>query len=468
MSSSKRPLGVFSLAMITVGSVDSIRNLPATALFGSTLVFFFCLAALLFLLPSALVSAELASNSREQGGIYVWVKEAFGPRMGCLAVWYQWVSNVIWYPTILSFVAATLGYLLAPELASNRWFLVVTIVVTFWLATFSNLLGMRTSALVANICAILGLLIPMGLIIFLGLHWLFAGQPLAVHFSAQSVLPHWQHSQMWVALTAIMLSFCGMEIATVHGRSVHQPHRAYPWAMLIATVLLLVTLLGGSLAIAFVVPTKEISLVAGIMQTFQYYFQAFHWHGVLPVLGLMLVIGGFGGVNNWIIAPTRGLQLAADDAALPVWLKVNNRYGAPQRLLLIQAVLVSLLCAVFFIFPSINASYLWLNVLAAQLYMVMYVIMFVVAIVLRRRRRTHEHSFEIPGGKLALWVVVVAGTVSAVVTILISYLPPALLPPGSVNHYELMLVVGLVCLSMPPWVWFCFQKIKARSETLTS
>ena len=117
-------LGVFSIVMITVGSVDSIRNLPATALLGSHLIFYFILAAIFFFLPTALVSAELASYEREHSGIYAWVKDAFGPCAGFLAIWFQWTENVIWYPTILSFVAGTLAYIIDPSLAQNKWFLI--------------------------------------------------------------------------------------------------------------------------------------------------------------------------------------------------------------------------------------------------------------------------------------------------------------------------------------------------------
>jgi glutamate:GABA antiporter len=81
MSSKQHSLTVFSLTMITVGSVDSIRNLPATALFGSQLIFYFLLGALFFLIPTALVSAELASGWARQGGVYVWIKEAFGKKL---------------------------------------------------------------------------------------------------------------------------------------------------------------------------------------------------------------------------------------------------------------------------------------------------------------------------------------------------------------------------------------------------
>ena len=104
---SRYALSLFSLTMITVGSVDSIRNLPATAIFGSQLISFFILGALFFLLPTALVSAELASGWPKQGGIYVWVKEAFGKNMGFLAIWLQWVENVFYYPVLLMFLAGS-------------------------------------------------------------------------------------------------------------------------------------------------------------------------------------------------------------------------------------------------------------------------------------------------------------------------------------------------------------------------
>src|SRR3989338_9256522 len=97
LSAKAKSLGVFSLVMMTIGSVDSIRNLPTTALFGPLLIFFFFLSSICFLLPAALVSAELSSNSTETGGIYNWVTEAFGKRTGFLAVWFQWIENVIWY-----------------------------------------------------------------------------------------------------------------------------------------------------------------------------------------------------------------------------------------------------------------------------------------------------------------------------------------------------------------------------------
>jgi len=124
---SRYSLNTFALTMLITGAIDSIRNLPASALFGSTLIFFFIFSAIVFLIPAALVSAELASNISEKGGIYHWVKLAFGERVAFLATWLQWINTIAWFPTILSFIAGTAAYLIDPSLAQNKYYLVSVI-----------------------------------------------------------------------------------------------------------------------------------------------------------------------------------------------------------------------------------------------------------------------------------------------------------------------------------------------------
>lgn len=464
MSSKKQALTVFSLTMITVGSVDSIRNLPATALFGSQLIFFFFLGALFFLLPTALVSAELASGWPKQGGIYIWVKEAFGKRVGFLAIWLQWIENVIWYPTILSFVAGTVGYLINPALANNPYFLWLVIVSSFWGATLLNLRGMESSALFSNVCAISGLLIPMALIIGLGSAWVFGDHTMQIHFRAQDIIPHWQDHSMWVSLTAIMMSFCGIEIATVHANDVNNPQRAFPKALIYSVAIILSTLILGSLAIAVVLPHHEINLVAGIMQAFDAFFAQYHLTWFMPVIAVMLVLGGLGGVSNWIIAPTKGLLVAAEDGNLPNIFRKTNRKNAPMSMLIGQAVIVTVLSSLFLFMPSVNGSYWLLTALAAQLYMIMYLIMFAAAIKLRLCMPEHHRTFKIPGGLPGLLFVALVGMIGTLTTLAVSFMPPDEINVGSVAQYEITLLLGLMVMCLPPFLFHKFQSRWQISE----
>ncbi len=448
--SNKSILTVFSLTMITVGSVDSIRNLPTTALFGSQLISFFILGAIFFLIPSALISAELASRFPDESGIYVWAREAFGKKIGFLAVWLQWIENVIWYPALLAFVAGTIGFLFSPELAKNKYFLFAVILISFWGTTLINLSGMRTSAFFSTLCTIFGLLVPMTLIITLGVIWFTTGNPLQIHFSLSDMLPAFNDANVWVSLTAIMMSFCGIEIATVHARDVDNPQRAFPLALTYSVLIILVTLMLGSLAIAIVLPHGEISLVAGIMQAFQSFFFAYHLHWLMPVVALMLVVGGLGSVNNWIIAPTRGLLIAGGEGNLPPSLQVTNPHGAPTKLLFYQAIIVSILSAVFLFMPSVNSAYWFLTALAAELYMLMYLIMFLAAIVLRVKKPAEHLGYRVAGGAKGLCFVAALGILGTLTTIIISFLPPSEVDVGRVLNYELCLVGGMLLMCLPP------------------
>lgn len=458
--SKKHALTIFSLTMITVGSVDSIRNLPTTALFGSQLICFFILGAIFFLIPTALVSAELASGWAKQGGVYIWVKEAFGKKAGFLAIWLQWIENVIWYPTILSFVAGTVGYLINPHMADNPYFLWLVITASFWGATLVNLRGMKSSAMFSNICAISGLLLPMALIISLGAMWIVGGNVLQVHFDWQNLSPHWQDQSLWVSLTAIMLSFCGIEIATVHANDVENPQRAFPRALTYSVLIILSTLILGSLAIAIVLPHDAINLVAGIMQAFDAFFSRYHLVWMMPIIAVMLVMGGLGGVSNWIIAPTKGLLVAAEDGNLPEIFQRTNRHGAPKLMLVTQAIIVTLLSTLFLFMPSVNGSYWLLTALAAQLYMMMYMMMFFAAIKLRRKAPHHPRPFRIPGGNLGMFAVASMGILGAFTTFVVSFMPPEGINVGNVKGFELTLILGLLVMCAPPFIsyWWLNRK----------
>lgn len=117
------------------------------------------------------MAAELATAFPNTGGIYVWVREAFGKRAAFITIWLQWIYNVVWYPTILAFIAATLSYLFAPELGNNKFYLLSTVLVLFWLFTTLNCFGMKISSIMSTVGATLGTIFPMLFIIVLAVFW---------------------------------------------------------------------------------------------------------------------------------------------------------------------------------------------------------------------------------------------------------------------------------------------------------
>src|SRR5579872_3058054 len=270
----KKFLTAWMIALINVCAVCNIKNFPLLAEYGLAVILFLALSSILFFIPVVLVSSELASAWADRG-VYTWVKTALGPRWGFLAIWFQWIENVIYYPTILSFIATTFAYIFDPDLANNKTYVMTAILLTFWSVTFINFMGMRVSGWLSSVTALFGTIIPIILIIVLGLAWVMLGHPVQIEFSWKALIPDLASIQQLVLLSGVLLGLAGMEMSAVHAKNVRDPARDYPKGIFLSAMLILIFSTLGSLAIASIVPAKEIQLASGSMEAFSYLFKAF-------------------------------------------------------------------------------------------------------------------------------------------------------------------------------------------------
>jgi len=448
-------ISLFSLVLLIVAAIDSIRNLPATALFGSSLIFFFLLSALIFLIPISLVSAEFSSRYPEEGGVFHWVRHAFGEKIGMLAVWLQWINTMVWYPTILSFIAGTAAYLVDPALAQNKLFLATVILGIFWGLTLLNLRGIKVSAKVNSYCGTIGTLLPMSILILLGIGWMFSGNEIAVSFSLDHLLPSLKEGGNWSVLIAIMASFLGMELAGVHVSDIANPQKNFPKAMGISVVILLTTMILGALSIAVVIPQNDLHLVDGIMQSFTTFFHAFHVPFLIPILAVLIIIGSTGGMINWLLSPAKGLLQGAEYGFLPRYFTVRNKHGTSVRILIAQAILVSLFCLALQLMPSINAFYWFMTALSTGLYMLMYVLLFLAAMKLGRPSKA-TMSYRIPKGLRTLSCSI--GLLACFATIIVGFVPAEGVEVGSPLRYGLSIAFGNLILIAPIFLLWAYQK----------
>lgn len=446
----KKPLGVFGLVMINIIAIDNLRTLPFSAELGFSLIGYYILATLCFLVPVALVATELATTWPNRGGIYVWVREAFGPLWGFFVIWLQWVYNVVWYPTALAFITVTLAQITHPGLAHHPWWTYGCVVGLFWFATLVNCFGMRISGAISTLGALLGTLIPMGIIILLGSIWWHQGRPLAMTIGWQQVWPHFSNHQTLPFFVAILFGLVGLEMSAIHADDVAQPERAFPRAMLWSIAIIFGTLVCASLAIAMVVPHKTLNVIGGISQAIDIFLKQYHLQAWVPIMNGLIILGGMGGIAAWIIGPTKGLMIAAQDGCFSPKLAKTNAHGVPARLLCIQAVLVSILSLFYIWMPSVESAYILLTAMTSQMALMGYIALFAAALVLRYRQHQRHRPFQVPGGAWGLWLTCGVGLITCVVVIGIGFVPPGDAHAyGAVSHYVLSLLVGMLVLIAP-------------------
>lgn len=451
MYRSKRVLSVFSLVMINIIAVDSLRTLPISAKLGLSLISYYIVAAFAFFIPVALVAAELATAYPKTGGIYVWVREAFGKRAGFITIWLQWIYNVVWYPTILAFIASTLSYLIDPALANNKFYLLGTVLGFFWLFTLLNCFGMKVSSIVSIIGATFGTVLPMLIIIILGISWCIQGKPMAVDYPT-TWLPDFSSFGNLSLFAAVLFGLIGMEMSAVHAEEVKNPQRDYPRALLYSTLVIISTLSLGSLAIVIVVPDERLSVVSGLIDAYAIFFNSYHMPWMTSIMAGLIILGGLSGVSAWIIGPTKGLLVSARDGSLPARFSRVNKYGAPVTILVTQAIIFSILSSIFILLDSINAAYWMLSDLSAQMALLVYVIMFAAAIKLRYSKPDHPRGYTIPGGNIVMWLVSGIGIICCLAAMLIGFVPPSQIPIGNIFFFESFLIGGLVLFVLIPWL----------------
>lgn len=447
-----KKISLFTLTLLIISSIDNIKNLSAVALCGSALIPFFVIASLFFLIPTALVSAALSSAFPEKGGIYHWVGKAFGNRLGMTAVWLQWINTMVWYPTMLCFIAGTAAYLFCPDWADHRGYLVLSTLSLFWGLTWINLKGVYVSSRLTNICAVIGTMIPMLCLIGMGVVWVLKGGEVQISLEVKEAVSSLSAPGHWVSLIGIMASFLGMELSGVHITEVAEPKKNFPRAVFLATLFIFFSMGLSSLALALVVPQEEIQLVAGVMQVFRRFFEFFGLEALTPLLAFCITIGSIGTMVNWLISPAKGLLHAAECGFLPSLFTRKNQQGVAAPLLLGQGVVVSLFCLVFLFQPSVSGFFWFLVALSTELYMIMYILMFCAAIKLGCRTR----------------VLSLLGLLGCLTTIGVAFIPPNHVNMGYSANYLFMIGLGNLIAIAPLFVLFQIEKRRKSSLSLSS
>jgi putative glutamate/gamma-aminobutyrate antiporter len=454
MQPGKKSMSVFTVCMMTVAAVVSLRGLPMLAKEGLSMVFYILFSTVMFLLPASLVAAELGGAfSGKGGGVYTWVKEAFGSRWGFTAIWLQWIQNVVWYPTVLAFAASCLAYLfMKPSLASDGVFTGTVILVCYWGATFLALAGSDVASSVTKYGALAGTVLPGILIIVLGLLWVDQGNPLQFMHSAGNVAGH-AHPRFFPHVTGlgsvaflagIILLFAGVEVQAVHANEMEDPGKQFPASMFLAAAIIFLIFLFGSLAVAAVVPADQISLTAGLMQAFKLLFVKFHLEFLTPVVGFLLAFGSIGSVMSWISGPSRGLLETARQGELPPFMAKVNKKGMQSTILFIQAVVVSLLACLYFFMKDVSVAFFVLSAMTATLYLVMYILMYAAAIKLRITRPDLPRTYKIPGGTAGMCSLAGLGLLGVVFALAVGFFPPTNLPVGNPTVYVGLVASGMV------------------------
>jgi len=441
----RRYLSWTVLAMMTVGSVGYLGSTPATSVFGLASVFLYVFPALVFLVPVSLVAAELASGW--QGGVYNWVREGVSAPMGLLAVWCEFAQTIFYYPALLAYVAGTLAYVIDPSLATNGVYNAVVIIVLFWGGVLISSRGAGLVAKLSSSGTLIGTLIPGAILVALGIAFLLQGNHSAAPMNTHHLLPAWTGIASVVLVVNSFFTYAGIEVNAVHVDELRNPGREFPRSIFLAMALVLAIFILPTLAIAWVVPEKQISFTAGVMQTFDRLFAHFGISFAVPLVAIALAVGALAGMMAWLDGPSEGLlRIGREQGFLPPFFQKVNRRGIEVRILTGQAVVITVIALLYAFIPGVSRAYWMFAVMATQVYLIMYILMFIAAVRLRRKEPDHARGYRAP----ALDLLCVIGAMSSAAALVIGFVAPSQFGHTNRLLYALLILGGIIVIGIVP------------------
>ena len=432
--------------MLTVGSVGYLGSASALSVYGLASVFLYVLPAFVFLVPVSLVAAELASGW--PGGVYNWVGEGISEPMGLLAVWCQFAQTIFYYPALLAYVAGTLAYVINdPGLAGNGVYNAVVIIVLFWGGVLVTSRGQALVARLGSGGTLLGTLIPAAILVALGIAYLVQPNHSAAPMTARHILPAWTGLASIVLVVNSFFTYAGVEVNAVHVDELRNPAREYPKSIFLAMALVLAVFIGPTLAISWVIPASQISFTAGVMQAFNSLFTHFGLGFAVPLIAIALAVGALAGMISWLDGPSEGLLLIGrQQGFLPPYFQKVNGQGIEVRIIATQGAVITLIALLYAFIPRVSHAYWIFAAMATQVYLIMYVLMFIAAMRLRRSQPDHPRGYRAP----ALGLLCILGAVSSVAALVIGFIPPSQFGRSPRLTYAALILAGILAVGIVP------------------
>lgn len=456
-----KSLGLMGFFAITASMVMAIYEYPTFATSGFSLVFFLIVAGFLWFIPVALCAAEMATvEGWEDGGVYGWVSNTLGERWGFAAISFTYLQIAIGFVPMIYFVIGALSYVLGwPELNSDPAIKTIACIIIIWVLAFTQFGGTKYTAKIAKFGFFVGIAFVALLLIGLGVAYLAGGNTMQITMDASTLIPDFTKISTLVVFVAFILSYMGAEASATHVNEMKNPGRDYPLAMfLLVTVAIVLSSLGG-LTVAWVVPAKDLSLNAGIVQTFQLLVDTYGKGLDIVVRGIavLIIFGALAEIASWIVGPSRGMYVTAKDGILPRFMSKVNKHEVPVPLVIFQLSITTIALIVFSFGGGGNMSFLVAMGATVVVYLGTYFLLFIGYLNLVFKHPEKKRAFRIPGGKVFPAIVAICGLVVSLMAFIISFFPPSGLTAAENKLYVMLLVVVYFVMLVIPFIVYALH-----------
>jgi amino acid transporter len=421
----KRGIRFRDLVLFYVVSGLSVRWTATAAAAGPSILIVWVAALTCFFVPLAASVMELSSRHPEEGGLYIWSREAFGDFAGFISAWTYWMSNLPYFSGVLYFGAASALYAFGARgraLAADPLYYLAFAVVWLAIITLLNIRGVDSGKWLNNVSSLGGLLPLAVLLALAGASYLRFGP--ATHFTAAALTPHWTlgNAVFW---SSVFFAFGGVEAGSAMGDEIQNPRRTIPMAILVGGSVLAIGYIGGTAALLVALPSDAVGGPDGFVNGIHELSAHLGLGWLLAPVALLVGLNAVGGAAAYLSSTSRLPFVAGIDRYLPAafgW--IHPRYRTPWVAIAVYGAAGMLVALLGQAGTSVRGAYDVLVSMAIIAYFLPYLFLFA-AMIRMQDRPAGPDVRRVPGGRPVAIALASVGLSSTALTIVLSAFPAA-------------------------------------------
>jgi len=400
----KRVMRGLDMTLFTVCAILVIDTLAPSAAIGASTISWWIITLLLFFIPYGLITAELGTTYPEQGGLYIWVKRAFGEKWAARTTWLYWVNVALWMPAVYILFAGMFARLFAPDM--GLWAQILIGVVMTWVTVAIGSVTLKTSKWVPNIGAIFKavIMVVIGVAAFI-----YAGKNgVANDLSLAAILPKWDAGLYF--LPVIVYNFMGFELMSGAGEELQEPGKTIPRSIIISGILIAVFYLLGTIGMLVALPLEDLGLVDGIIDTLSILLGTEGLGSVFVLLlGIMALYTFFANMVTWTMGANKTAAEAAGDGELPaIFGKLNEKNNTPVGAFIITGIVSTVVIVLYGFMAGTSEDLFWtLFAFSSMVFLLPYLAMFPAFLKLRKIDKDIERPYKVKGPKWLMTLLVI-------------------------------------------------------------
>ena len=405
------------------------ESVMPTAAIGNTQYFWWLILLLCFCLPYGMITAELGTTYPSEGGMYDWVKRAFGPKWAGRVAWNYWINFPLWIASLAVAVTDIVAGMFGIEL--DIWMLLIIQLAYVWFVTFLGTQRIGESKYIVN----LGTFFKIVLLLGIGLLGIYAvittGQSANPITGIGDLIPDLSLNldTGLPFISIILFNFMGFEVVGTWCDDMENPKSDIPKALIIGGLLMAIFYIlpatGFNIALSpDVVAGMDPNNVVDVLTTlFTSAGLASNLIKIFVIIaGLMFIYTFVANVASWSFGVNAVAKYAADDGSMPKAFSKTNSDGVPYKAAIINGIVASVIVVggviANLISDEFSASFSLFFHLSWITLLIGYVPMFLAFLKLRKSDSNAKRPYQVPGNDTMIkvfsivpFVILIAGIV---------------------------------------------------------